>query len=205
MNATNHRPLYAVVGALICVLLVSALLVSAQSTPPSIPIGENQSSSLASASSTMQFGVAVTTPQNVNVEILATSAGFTPAFRVIDPNNAIIFDDANAEAQNIIQDQVTLASPGTYVVEVRSANSSAGQFTISIQPGAPFTAPIPLPMQQLITATVDPQNTRQVFSFTALSTDALFVEAASTLPTSARSFGWSMATPATLLDSPTPL
>src|SRR6266568_4754428 len=106
MNGFKRRPLWAVVGALICILLIGALLVSAQSTPPSIPIGENQTASLTDPSSTMQFGIAATTPQNINVEILATSPGFAPAFRVIDPNNAVIFDNANAEAQNIIQDQV---------------------------------------------------------------------------------------------------
>ena len=184
MNTRPRRSLWLVVGPLICLLLLGALIVSAQATPPSIPIGENQTSSLTNASSTSLFSVTVTTPQNINVLILATSPGFAPAFRVIDPNNAVIFDAANAQAQTIIQSSVTLASPGTYLIEVRSANNSAGQFTLSIQPGAPFNPPIPLPLQQLVTATVDPQNTQKIFSFTALSTDALFVEATSTLPTS---------------------
>src|SRR5664279_757686 len=184
MNTRPRRSLWLVVGPLICLLLIGALIVSAQATPPSIPIGENQTSSLTNASSTSLFSVTVTTPQNINVLILATSPGFAPAFRVIDPNNAVIFDAANAQAQTIIQSSVTLASPGTYLIEVRSANNSAGQFTLSIQPGAPFNPPIPLPLQQLVTATVDPQNTQKIFSFTALSTDALFVEATSTLPTS---------------------
>ncbi len=184
MNIARRRSLWLVLGTLICILLVGAVIARAQSTPTSIPIGQNQSSTLTSGSSTSQFAVMVTAPQNIIVEVLATSPGFTPAFRVLDPNNAVIFDEANATAQNIIQDQVTLASPGTYVIEVRSANNAAGQFTISIQPGAPFNPPTPLPMEQLISATVDPQNPRKVFSFTALTTDALFVEAASTIPTS---------------------
>ena len=183
MNAINRRSMWAVFAALICILLIGALIVSAQATP-SIPIGENQTSSLTSASSTSLFSVTVTTPQNINVLILATSPGFAPAFRVIDPNNAVIFDAANVQAQNLVQSPVTLASPGTYLIEVRSANNSPGQFTLSIQPGAPFNPPIPLPLQQLVTATVDPQNPQKIFSFTALSTDALFVEATSMLPTS---------------------
>ncbi|MEO8393027.1 MAG: SH3 domain-containing protein [Chloroflexota bacterium] len=184
MKTRNRRSLWLVVSSLICLLLIGALIVSAQATPPSILIGENQTSSLTDASSTSLFSVTVTTPQNINVLILATSPSFAPAFRVIDPNNAVIFDAANAQAQTLIQSPVTLASLGTYLIEVRSANNSAGQFTLSIQPGAPFNPPIPLPLQQLVTATVDPQNPQKIFSFTALSTDALFVEATSTLPTS---------------------
>ena len=168
MNASNRRSLWATLAALICILLIGALLVSAQSTPPSIPIGENQSSSLTNASSTSLFSVTVTTPQNINVLILATSPGFAPAFRVVDPNNAVIFDAANEMAQNIVQNQVTLASPGIYIIEIRSANNGVGQFTISIQPGAPFIPPIPLELEQPVTATVDPQNTQKVYSFTAL-------------------------------------
>ena len=97
MNAANHRSLWLVVGVLICILLVGALIVSAQSTPPSIPIGENQTDSLTDASSRVQFSIAVPMPQNVNVQILATSPGFAPAFRVLDPNNAVVLDVANSE------------------------------------------------------------------------------------------------------------
>ncbi len=184
MNVFRRRSFWLVLGTLICVLLVGAAIASAQSTPPPIPIGQNQSSILAQPTSTSQFALNVTTPQNLNVEVLATSLGFAPAFRVFDLNNAVIFDEANATAQNIIQDQVMLTSPGTYIVEVHSANNTAGQFTISIQPGDPLTPPTPLPLETLISATVDPQNPRKVYSFTALTTDALFVEAASTIPTS---------------------
>ena len=51
MNAANHRSLWLVVGVLICILLLGALIVSAQSTPLSISIGENQTASLTDASS----------------------------------------------------------------------------------------------------------------------------------------------------------
>src|SRR5579871_6129581 len=114
MNRFRRRSLWFVISTLICVLLVGAVIAHAQSAPPSLPIGQNQSSTLASPTSTSQFAINVTTPQNIKIEVLATSLGFTPAFRVLDLNNAVLFDEANATAQNIIQDQVMLASPGTY-------------------------------------------------------------------------------------------
>ena len=184
MNAANHRSRWLVVGVLICILLVGTLIVSAQSTPLSITIGQNQTDSLTDASSRVQFSIAVPVPQNINVQVLATSPGFAPAFRVLDPNNAVVLDVANSGAQSIIQQALTLSSFGKYILEVRSANDIAGQFTISVQPGAPLAPPIPLPLQQPVTATVDTQTTRQAFSFTALSTDALLLDVTSTSPTS---------------------
>ncbi len=184
MNAANRRSRWLVIGVLICILLVGALIVSAQSTPPSIPIGENQTNSLTDASSSVQFSIAVSVPQNVNVQILATSPEFAPAFRVLDPNNAVVLDVANSDARSIIQGALTLSSFGTYILEVRSANDTGGQFTISLQPGAPLAPPTPLPLQQLVTTSVDTQTTRQAFSFTALSTDALLLDVTSSSPTS---------------------
>ena len=184
MNAASRRSPWLVVGVLICILLAGAVIVSAQSTPLSISIGENQADSLTDASSRVEFSIAVPVPQNVSVQILATSPGFAPAFRVLDPNNAVVFDVPNSDAQSIVQEGLTLSSFGTYILEVRSANNTAGQFTISVQPGAPLAPPIPLPLQQPVTATVDTQTTRQAFSFTALSTDALLLDVTSTSPTS---------------------
>ena len=184
MNAANHRPLWLVAGVWICILLVGALIVHAQSIPLSITIGENQTDSLTDASDSIQFSIAVPMPQNVNVQILATSPGFAPAFRVLDPNNAVVLDDANSGAQSIVQGALTFSSFGTYILEVHSANNTAGLFTIGVQPGAPLAPPILLPLQQLVTASVDTETARQAFSFTALSTDALLIDVTSSSPTS---------------------
>ena len=73
--------------------------------------------------------------------MLAITPGFAPAFAVLDPDGSVILEVANAAGLNIARRIVDLPGAGTFIVEVRSANNTPGQYLVSAQPGEPSASP----------------------------------------------------------------
>src|SRR5689334_2411298 len=110
-----------VAAALICILLTSAALVSAQAATP-ISIGENQLGSVAAPNGSVPFSLSVASPQSVEIQVLAVTSGFAPTFRVLDPGGAVVLEATNAGAQSIAQGMPNLFTPGAYRIEVSGVN-----------------------------------------------------------------------------------
>ncbi|HVU13127.1 MAG TPA: SH3 domain-containing protein [Phototrophicaceae bacterium] len=182
MGIFKHQRLWFLL--ILCLSLVGVLIVSAQATPPPLTIGQNTTASITDPTTALQYSLTVAAPQSVNIQVLAITPGFAPTFRVIDPSGAVIVDTANPGTQASVQASPNLSSPGMYIVEIHSANNTAGQFLISVQPGAPLAPPTPLQLGQPVLATVNPQTTRAAYSFSGSQTDVLLLDVISTTDTS---------------------
>jgi hypothetical protein len=106
-------------------------------------LGENLLGAISVASDTVRYGLTVAAPQSVNLQVLAITPGFAPAFRVIGADDGVLIDVANANGQNNARSPVDLPGAFTYIVEVRSANNTTGQYLISVQPNAPLPTATP--------------------------------------------------------------
>jgi len=173
MKADRRQHLWFVLTILICVPLISTGIVSAQASPIPILIGENQTGTLTDAVVSIPYSLVVTTPLSIRVQVLAISPGFAPTFRILDPSGVILIDAANPGTQTIAEGAPTLSSPGTYVIEIRSANQSSGQFLLSVQPGMPLAPPTPVLPGQPLNGSVDGQHTRQAYAFSGTTDDLL--------------------------------
>jgi hypothetical protein len=122
-------------------LLISAVTVAAQAAATLITLGENKTGSITDASNTSLYSIEVGAPQSVIILMLALTPDFEPPFRVLNPSGIVVLDTTSSASQNIAQGTLNLSSSGSYTIEVRSANNSAGQFLISTQAGAPLTLP----------------------------------------------------------------
>ncbi len=179
-------------GRVFKLLLITALLcavlsggVSAQESATPVAVGENQSGQVTDTSGVALFTLTVAAPMSVNLQVLAITPGFAPTFRILDPNGVVVLDAANPGTQTIAQAMPDFSSPGTYIIEVRSANDAPGQFLISVQTGAPLAPPQPLSAAQPIEGVVSAQNTRQAYSFSGSSDDVLVLTVRSTSNTTA--------------------
>jgi uncharacterized protein YraI len=164
-------------------LLVGTLSVAAQGNPTPITIGENKTGSIDSVGTSTRYTLSVAAPMSVNIQILAISSGFAPNFRVVDPGGIVILDAANPGTQTIAQGSPNLSSPGSYTIEVFSANATSGQFLISVQPGAPLAPPQALSPGQPLNGAVNSQTSRQAFSFSGTPNDVLLLVVSSTSQT----------------------
>ncbi len=164
-----------IIAGLIGIFLLGILTVSAQDTGTPINVGENKTGDIAEPAGSTAYSLAIGTPQSVNVLVLAITPGYAPAFRVLDPSGVVVVDNANADTKTNAQGQVALSGVGTYTIEVRSANGTAGQFVVSVQPGAPLAPPVPLTPGVPINGIVDSQTTRQAYSFSGLPSDGLLL------------------------------
>jgi hypothetical protein len=160
---------------LLSALLIGALAVSAQDTAIPITIGENKTGNVTDPAAGVPYSLSVAAPQSIIIQVLAISQGFAPSFRVIDPGGIFVLDAANPGAQTIAQGSPNLSSPGSYTIEVFSANNTTGQFLISVQPGAPLAPPTALIPGQPVDGSVSSQTTRQAFSFSGLADDGLLL------------------------------
>ncbi|MBK8019827.1 MAG: SH3 domain-containing protein [Chloroflexi bacterium] len=99
----------------------------------------------------------------MNLQVLAITPGFAPAFRVLGADDdSVLFEVANADAQNIARGIVNLPA-ATYIVEVRSANNTPGQYLISPQPNAPLPTATPISTTvPMSTLTPEPDGTCSV-------------------------------------------
>ncbi len=149
------------VTSLIGFLLIGVLAINAQGTPTAITVGENQTGLLSDASSVVQYTLALGAPQSVKIEVLAITPNLQLGFDVLDPGGVAIF--ATPGLQSAVQGAPNIASAGSYTIEVRG--STAGQFLISVQAGAPLAPPQPLTPDQPTRGTVSAQLTRQAYSF----------------------------------------
>lgn len=182
MHTAKRKPRQGLVVLLtfLCVVLTGVLSVSAQTPAIPITIGENKTGNVTGPGTSVGYALSVAAPQSVNIQVLAISSGFAPNFRVIDPGGIIILDASNPGTQTIAQGTPNLSSPGTYTIEIFSANSNGGQFLISVQPGAPLAPPQALTPGQPINGSVSSQTTRQAFSFTGQPNDVLVLIVRST-------------------------
>ena len=128
----------------------------------------------------MLFALTLGAPMSATLQVLAITPGFAPTFRILDPDGVIVLDAANPGTQTVAQAMSDFSSLGTYTIEVRSANAAAGQFLLSVQPGAPLTPPQPLPAAQPIVGVVNGTNTRQAYSFSGSSDHVLVLTVRST-------------------------
>lgn len=167
-----------------CIMLVGVFSVSAQTPVTPITVGENKTGNVTNPTTSVPYALSVAAPQSINIQVLAISQGFAPNFRVIDPGGIIILDASNPGTQTIVQGSPNLASPGTYTIEVFSANNATGQFLISVQPGAPLAPPQALTPGQPVNGSVSSQTTRQAYSFAGLPNDVLALVVRSTSNTS---------------------
>jgi hypothetical protein len=169
---------------LICVFLVGVLAVSAQAAPTPINIGENKTGEVTDANTPVQYAVAVGAPQSISIQVLAITPGFAPTFQVLDPGGIVVLDTANPGTLTIAQGTPSLSSPGSYTIEVKASNGTAGQFLISVQAGAPLAPPTPLTPGQPINDTVNPQTSRKAYSFSGSPSDVLALVVRSAAPDS---------------------
>lgn len=138
---------------------------AAQTIPIPIAAGENRTGDLNSGAPVATYSLSSTGSETVIVQVLAITPGLAPAIRVIDPGGVTVLDVANAAGANIVQSSLALSSPGVYLVEVRSAANTAGQFVISIQAGAPLAPPTPLTPGVAISGVVNAQTVQQGYRF----------------------------------------
>ncbi len=155
----------------ICLFFMGSLRLGAQAAGTPINIGENKTGQVLDAAVPVQYSVTVAAPMSINVQLLAITPGFAPDFRVLDPSGLIILDGGNPGTQTIVQGVPNLSSPGVYIIEVRSANNTPGQYLISVQPGAPLAPPQTLTPGFPLNGLVSAQTTRQAYSFSGTSSD----------------------------------
>jgi uncharacterized protein YraI len=169
---------------LLLLLLAGAVTVSAQ-VPTPITIGENQTGQVVDSSVPVRYSFISAAPLSVQIQVLAISQGLAPTFRVVDPGGVVILSGVNSGDQTIVQGSPNLSSPGTYTIEVSSANGATGQFLISVQAGAPLAPPQPLTPGQPLDGAVNLQTSRQAYSFSGLEDEGLLVAVQSDDPASA--------------------
>ncbi len=180
MNPAKRQRRWSFLLLSICILLVGALTASAQATPTPVTIGQNTIGNISDPTAPIQYALVLGAPQSVSVQVLAVTQGFAPTFQILDPGGVVVMDTANPGTQTIAQGSPSLSSPGTYTIVVRSANNAAGQFLLSVQPGAPLAPPTPLTPGQPISDSVSAQTTRKAYSFSASQTDVLLLDVIST-------------------------
>lgn len=166
---------------LVFTLLAGVVSVGAQAATP-LAIGENQTGQILDPAVPVRYAISSVTPISVQLQVLAISSGFAPTFRVIDPTGLVTATVPNNGTQTIVQGTANLASAGTYIIEVSSALNATGQFLISVQAGAPLAPPVPLPVGSPVNGTLNPQVTRQAYSFSGSETDALLLTVRSAAP-----------------------
>ena len=161
---------------LLCLLLVGALSVSAQAAATPLNVGENKTGEVVDPAEPVLYTITVGAPLSVNLQVLAITSGFTPNFRVLDPAGVVILDSANPGAQATVRAALNLSSANAaYTIEVSSANSTAGQFLISLEAGTPLSAPQPLTAGTPVEGRVDAQTTRQAYSFSSPPREVLLL------------------------------
>lgn len=144
-----------------CLLWVGAA--QAQVATP-IAIGENRTGEIGQPGAVAEFALLTPSAVAANIQVLAISQGLAPAFEVIAPPGIIIASDPNLTGGGVASAAINL-SPGSYLIRVRSAANSTGQFLISVQGGTPLTPPQPLLLGQSVSGQVSAQASRQAYSF----------------------------------------
>ncbi len=181
MRARNYGIQRWLALVILVFVLLGAVTVSAQNASP-ITVGENQTAQVADALTPIRFVISVASPLSIQVQVLAISPGLAPTFRVVDPGGVVILNTVNPGTQTIVQGTPNLSSPGSYTIEVSSANGATGQFLISVQAGAPLAPPQPLTQGQPLNATLNQQNARQAFSFAGSTNEVLLLLVRSSAP-----------------------
>jgi uncharacterized protein YraI len=169
---------------LVVMLLTGALAVSAQGLPTPVNIGDNVIGEISAANPAPTYLLNNTAPQQINVQVIAITQGFLPAFDILDPSGVVIQTSANNGTQNVVAAAPALSNVGLYTIRVSSANGLQGQFLLSLQAGVPLLPPTPITIGQIVQGTVSTEASRAAYSFTASPTDILLLTVRSTSPTS---------------------
>lgn len=165
--------------------LVVLLVTPLNAQPPAQPIdlGTEITGEVSLANIAPAFSFTVDGAQTVNVQVRALTEGFAPAFRVLDANGLLVQDIGNPSNAPGIEALVQLTQPGSYIVQVQSANGAAGQFTLLVAAGE--TPPQTLNVDEAIDAEVGPETTERRYTFTADDNDALQLAVTSDEPSMA--------------------
>ncbi len=184
MYSAPHRPARWLSALIVffSILLLGAMIVSAQGDATPLTIGENRVGEITVANGSAAFTVQVGAPQSINLQVLAITPSFLPSFRVLDPSGIVIMDAVNNGVQTSAAGTPNLSGGGAYRIEVSGANGSTGQFLISAQAGAPLAPPQPLTPGQPLGGVVSAQTTRQAFSFNGSISDVLLLTVRSSVP-----------------------
>lgn len=156
---------------------IGVLSIGSAAAQDAIPIAvaQNQTGEITADAPTTLYTLEVDAPQSVNIQLLAISPALTPTFHVTDPDGVLIFDAANPGTAGVVGGIVTLASTGTYIIEVSTVGETIGQFLLSVQMGEPLAEAVPLTMGEQVEGAVDGDQTRQAYSFSGLPDAPLFL------------------------------
>ncbi|MCC6802215.1 MAG: SH3 domain-containing protein, partial [Anaerolineae bacterium] len=178
-KGSKRRWLY--LTTLLLLVLAGAVSVSAQNAIP-IGVGENQTGQITDSSTPVRYSISSAAPLSIQIQVLAISQGLAPTFRVVEPSGVVATNAINGGTQTIVQGTTSLTNPGTYTIEVSSANGATGQFLISVQAGAPLAPPQPLTAGTPINGSVSSQSVRQAFSFSGSEANSLLLAVRSNTP-----------------------
>ncbi len=164
----KHGLPYLVVTALLGLLAFgSPAFAQTDATP--IQIGQNITGTLSAEASSAQFALTAAGGETALIQVLAISPGFAPQLRIHNPAGIEILTLDNAEGSSTISTNVPLNDAGVYTLEVSGAKNTVGQYLLSLLPGTPLPEPIPLTVNQPVTATVGSQTPAQRYRFATTS------------------------------------
>ncbi|MBL8130800.1 MAG: hypothetical protein JNL42_03005, partial [Anaerolineae bacterium] len=117
---------------IILIGLLGVYSVSAQTAQP-INLNENKVGSLPQPGARADFALTVDAGRTVAVQVLAITSGLRPEFDVVSPSGIVVGGAVNTSGVDIIQSTVALPSAGAYLIRVRSAANTTGDFLLSVQ------------------------------------------------------------------------
>lgn len=166
---------------IICALLLMTLPALAQDTSTTvltettIAMGEIKTGEVTAAISAPRMVFQAATPQTLAVQVLGTTPGFSPIFRVIDPDGITIASVPNPTNQTISLANLNLTSAGAYTIEVQNALGTPGSFVITVQAGSPTPIATPLTLGQEVSASVYLSQSVQLYTFGSSATEILLL------------------------------
>src|SRR5687767_4211788 len=128
---TQVRTLFvrlAVIG--LCLLWSSGYALAQESTP--IQIGQNASGEVTAEAPTVRFSLNANAGETATIQVLGLTPGFPPRFRVLNPSAVEILSVPNPTRLSTVVGSASFAVAGTYTIEVEGADTTTGQFVLSV-------------------------------------------------------------------------
>ena len=126
--------------SLLLLLLGAGQLAHAQRVDE-IAIGETKNGALTATSTVLSYFFNATANQVLTVQLVTTTAGFTPVLMVATSDNTVLATFSAPAEANTVSGVVTVPAEGRYFVQVQGANGTRGDFTLSLLEGD--LAPLP--------------------------------------------------------------
>ena len=177
MRRSIHR-----VFALVFVLLVGVLSVSAQSAPEAIALDENKTGTISAATPSISYALLIEEPSVISARTFAITPGFAPRITIIDLSGNILADAPNASQATAAQTPSVSVGVGVYRVDVSSANGVFGDFLVNVE-AAEVEPPLPLPGGTVVEGEVSAAAAREAYSFSGTSANELLLYVQNDLPT----------------------